>query len=80
MAESPVRAYYGDDPRLAQTLIGRLKLEINDKASQVARGLADDWGDYQRRVGVIEGLNEAVRIAEQTEKDLRGEPDARRSA
>jgi hypothetical protein len=79
MAESPVRVYYGEDPRLAQSVIGRLRQEITDRASQVARGLAGDWGDYQRRVGVIEGLNEAVKIAEQAEKDLRGEPDARLS-
>jgi hypothetical protein len=71
MAESPVRVYYSEDPRFAQLFVGRLQQEISTRGSQVIRGLAEDWGDYQRRVGVIEGLSEAVRIAEQTDKDLR---------
>ena len=65
---SPVRAYYGDDPRLAGRLEARLKQEINEYAGQLARGLADDWPDYKERVGVIKGLERAVEIAQEIAK------------
>jgi hypothetical protein len=80
MADSPVRVFYQDDPRLAHTLVGRLHKEIAEKSEQVARGLAEDHEDYKSRVGYIMGLQRAVDMAENIDKELREDTDARRAS
>ena len=71
LPESPVRCYYDDDPRVSRALVSRLNREISERACQVARGLADDWGNYKERCGFIQGLEWAKEIAEETEKKMR---------
>lgn len=80
MAESPIRVYYADDPRLAHTLAGSLRKEIAEKSIQLTRGMAEDWADYKGRSEYIKGLQRAVDLAENIETELRGDRDVRRSA
>ncbi len=46
---------------LSQFLIGRLRELMNDHADHVSTGACKDFSDYQKMVGVIEGLALAER-------------------
>lgn len=38
------------------------------RVQYLTSGSAQDWGDYQRRVGVLEGIDEALHVCEDIEK------------
>ncbi len=44
----------------------------NLEAKYLAEGKAADWADYQRRVGVLEGLSRARQLADQLAADTVG--------
>ncbi len=58
-----------DHPRMARTLAGRLEKRRLELQAQLANGNAEDWPDYKERVGVIRGLQDAINIAGELEKD-----------
>lgn len=72
MAQRPsaVRLFADDHPTLARTVKAKLVDRRSELGVQMAEGYASDWPDYNRRAGVIKGLNEAIEICEQAEKDL----------
>ena len=37
-------------------------------AGYLVDGSAEDWADYQRRVGVLEGIDEALHVCEDIER------------
>ena len=37
-------------------------------AGYLVDGSAEDWADYQRRVGVLEGIEEALHVGEDNER------------
>jgi hypothetical protein len=55
--------------RLHQVLLELIKEERNKEATFLAEGKALDWGDYQRRVGILEGLARARQLADQLAHD-----------
>ena len=62
------RTFAVDPPYAARTLRTRL-LQIKDELTvQLAEGYSRDWADYQRRVGVMEGLNMAAGLCMEMEK------------
>ena len=55
-----------DNPHATRTI--RAKLE-EAKANRILElAYAQDWPDHKRRVGVIEGLNEALRVCDEIEQ------------
>jgi hypothetical protein len=70
-AASAFRLFSLDHPHLARTLRAKLHKRQGEFAAQLAGGLADDWPDYKHRSGVIQGLQEAIEMCEQEEKELR---------
>jgi hypothetical protein len=55
-----------DSPRSFQTIRRRLEEMKADRTSQLVS--AQDWPDYKRRVGVIQGLEEALHVCDEVEK------------
>jgi hypothetical protein len=46
-----------------------LILERDKRTVALADGFVADWPDYMKRVGFIAGLNEAIAMCEQAEKE-----------
>ena len=67
---SAVRYFVPDSPQKARTLRGKLLEEINTKSKSLIEGYAQDWADYSRRVGVLDGLSIAVDLCDGVEKEL----------
>jgi hypothetical protein len=65
------RTFALDTPFTARTLHAKLEKQKDDLSAQVADGWAKDWADYNRRVGVIEGLEIAMSICVDVEKQER---------
>lgn len=64
-----VRTIGRDDPRLPQTLRGKLSARQTQLMTQLASGSAEDWPDYKHRAGVIRGLQEAMDICTEIERE-----------
>ena len=58
-----------DSPQVARTVKAKLERLKAEKAGYLARGEVIDWADYQRRVGVLEGIDEALRVCDDLEKE-----------
>lgn len=65
-----LRIFALDHPHVARTLYGRLKKRQEELVVQNGIGLAEDFADYRHRAGVIHGLQEAIDLCEQTNKEL----------
>lgn len=74
MTDSPsaVRFYTPEHPNLARGLRGKLMKERINLVAQLAEGNAQDWADYNKRVGVIRGLDNAIAACDETESELNG--------
>ena len=60
------QVYSLDTPRDARTIRKRLEDEREAAASIIATPNAiKSWDDYQRRVGVLEGLDTALRVCDE---------------
>jgi hypothetical protein len=71
MAESAVHFYAPDHPAIANTMRSKLAKERTNLASELADGFAKDWADVKHRTGVIAGIDIAIAICDQAERDLR---------
>ena len=60
------QVYALDNPQGARTIKARLERIKTDKIEQLVS--AQDWPDYKRRMGVIEGLNEALHVCDEVEQ------------
>ena len=61
---------YGiDSPKQARTLKSLLLKRRDFLASAIVDGAVADWADYQRRVGAIDGIDEALRVCDDLEKE-----------
>jgi len=58
-----------DSPRVLGAVRQRLSAAIEERVKQVADGFAKDWGDYQRRIGRLEGARDALTILDEIERD-----------
>lgn len=72
MADNPqaVRYFVPDNPQLVRVL--RLKLQelVHKEIAALASNYAQDWPDYKFRTGKIQGLNDAIQVCEEAEKEL----------
>lgn len=60
-----------DSPRALRTIKVKLTASRNALAESIAEGSVTDWAHYQRSVGTIAGLDEAIRLCEEIEKQER---------
>ena len=65
---SAVRFYSPDHPALAATIRARLEQRRKELLDHVL--LAADWPDYTKRRGTIYGIDEAIRLCDEVEKEL----------
>ena len=65
------RTFAIDPPYAARTLRKQLTDRRVALIEQMSEGYARDWADYQRRVGVMEGLTAAIEICDEMEKQER---------
>ena len=68
----PVRFFVDDDQRLPQTVASQLKLVRKKKVDELGGGYAQTFEDYKLRVGFIKGLEAAIEICEEAEKEFTG--------
>jgi hypothetical protein len=61
--------YELDSPQVARTIKAKLTQRQAELIAFLAAGTAKDWADYQRRVGVLEGIDEALRVCDDLEKE-----------
>lgn len=66
-----LQIYSLDHPQIARTLRAKLIKRRQDLGVALTDGYAADWGDYNRRAGTIKGLDEAIAICEDVEKEER---------
>ncbi len=68
MAEG-FKVYPLDSPQVARTIRQRLLKRQEELIPPIAAGQVKDWDDYQRRVGVLEGIDEALRVCDDIDKE-----------
>lgn len=59
-----------DHPALPSNVKSKLQKRIAELGGQISDGYAQDWADYQLRVGVLRGLSEAIDLCDKTEQEL----------
>ena len=64
--------YSLDSPQVARTIKQRLEKRRAELAAPLVAGAVSDWPDYQRRVGVLEGIDEALRVCDVLEQEAEG--------
>lgn len=74
-ASSAFRLYAEDHPVLARRLRDKLEHAKAILLLDIASGYAADWADYKHRVGQVAGLDAAIKLAIETDKELNGEPN-----
>lgn len=68
MAETGFSVYSLDHAHHVRTIKKKLTEIRATHALDLASGLAQDWADYQRRVGRLEGIDEALHVCEDIER------------
>lgn len=63
------QVYELDSPQVARTIKHRLEKRREELAAAISMGHAKDWSDYRHRVGVLEGIDEALRVCDDLEKE-----------
>lgn len=58
--------YALDSPQTVRTIRNKLQKLKADRSSDLQ--FAQDWSDFKRRVGEIQGLDEALRVCDEIEK------------
>lgn len=67
---SAFEVYALDTPQAARTIKGKLEKARADLVSVLAApNTVKDWADYRHRVGVIEGIDEALRVCDDLDKE-----------
>ncbi len=65
-----VRFYAPDHPALAVTVRARIEQRKKELIDQLM--FASDWADYNRRAGLVRGMDDALIMIEEVEKELSG--------
>ena len=66
---SSVQYFAPDHPRLTITVRSKLEMRRAELLEQLLMPLTGD--DYQRRAGIIKGIDEAIQFCIETENELR---------
>lgn len=67
-AQHPVR-FYADDPRFLGAFVSELKQEREATVAQVCGQGVPDWETYRRLIGKIEGIDFALGICAEAQKE-----------
>lgn len=65
-----VHYFVPNNPVVARTLRQKLAARVAELSEQLGSGSAQDWADYNRKVGCIWGLTDAIAECERVEKDM----------
>lgn len=63
--------FHIESPHAIRNLKKRLTALIEAKSAMLATGVAKDFADYQKRIGTLDGLREALALCEEMAKDER---------
>jgi hypothetical protein len=66
---SGFEVYALDSPQAARTIRAKLERRKVVLSGFILSGDVTDWPDYRRRVGVLEGIDEALRVCDDLEKE-----------
>jgi hypothetical protein len=66
---SGLNIYALDSPQAARTIKAKLEKRRTELEGFIVAGEVADWPDYQRRVGVLQGIDEALRVCDDLEKE-----------
>ena len=66
--DSGFRVFALDHATAIRTIRHQLKEIRESYAAHLTSGSAQDWGDYQRRVGRLEGIDEALHVCDDIER------------
>jgi len=66
MSDRAFSVFTLDSPQAARTIKAKLEKIRADRVSELV--VAQDWPDHQRRVGVLEGIDEALHVCDDIEK------------
>ena len=66
MAERGFSVFALESPQAVRTFRTRLEKRRGEVLDQLV--VAQDWPDYKRRVGVLEGIDEALQVCDDIEK------------
>lgn len=69
MSGDAFSVYAMDTPQGARTIKARLLKRKSELSDYIVAGEVQDWPDYKRRVGVLEGIDEALRVCDDIEKE-----------
>ena len=67
-ADAAFRTFAVDPPYAARTLRKLIQQRRNELIGHLAGGYCLDWAEYKKRVGVLEGLDDAARMCDDMEK------------
>lgn len=59
--------------KFEQVVRGKIQAQIDEETGHLAGGLAEDFPDYKKRSGKIEGLNFALSFCEEARSELLGD-------
>lgn len=68
---SAVRLFAPEHPSLAHTVRAKLEIRRRELESQLLS--SQDWADFKQRAGAIRGIDDAIALCRDAEKDLNGE-------
>ena len=66
---SGFNVYALDSPKAIRTFRHKLEDVRNHRAAMILSGSATDWAEYKRLVGALEGIDEALRVCDDLEKE-----------
>ncbi len=66
MSDRGFQLYALDSPQVVRTIRAKLEKLRADRKDELA--VAQDWPDFKRRVGVLEGIDEALQVCDDIER------------
>jgi hypothetical protein len=66
----PVRFFPLDAPRTIRSLREKLKQERDSIVAGIIDGAVENYAEYRNRVGLVRGLDTAIKLCDETEKEL----------
>lgn len=68
---APASLFHVESPFRFRSLRERITIRKNELVHQIASGIAQDHADYRYRIGKLEGLDEALALIDEMEKNER---------
>jgi hypothetical protein len=72
VAKQAVQYFVPDHPGSLRKAAARIQSAIDDNRLQLSGGYATDWADYKRRVGFLAGMEHAIAMLAESEKENSG--------